>query len=145
MFLRGAEVIPAGATVCAMSVRDKNSEYERYAAEYDMHFIFADAVPAVNFYTVPQVDIFATDSRGGYLGSLGGTLDRESEICYIDRDRNCLLSSRGGSVFLKHPEDWRSTLSPCDCVEIFRSAEEAKEKYEFLDAGEIMKSLQNKG
>lgn len=133
VFMRGAEVIPAGATICAMSPKHRNSEYQRYAEEYDIHFIFTDALPEVDFYTVPQVDIVAADSRGGFLGSLGGGFDRESRICYIDRDRNCFLSSRSGGELLKNPENWRDTLSPCDEVVFFSSVEEAGETYEFLD------------
>lgn len=141
VFMHDAEVIPAGTTIYAMPVKDKNSEYERYASEYDMHFIFDDALPKVDFYTVPQVEIIATDSRGGYLGSLGGGFNRESKVCYIDRDRNCFLSSRSGGELLKKPEEWQSTLSLCDCVELFRSAEEARAKYEFLDVTDLLNSL----
>lgn len=139
VFLRDAEVIPAGATVCAMSPKHRNSEYQRYSDEYDIHFIFADALPEVDFYTVPQVDIIAVDSRGGFLGALSGGFDRESRVCYIDRDRNCFLSSCNGGELLKNPENWRTTLMPCDELEFFASVEEAKEKYEFLDLKELPK------
>ena len=39
----------------------------------------------VDFYAVPRVDIMAVDSRGGYIGTVGGLTDIESEfpICYI--------------------------------------------------------------
>ena len=33
-----AEIVPSGTAVHAMSVRDKNAEYQRYADEYDIHF-----------------------------------------------------------------------------------------------------------
>lgn len=95
-FVADAEVIPAGAVVSSMSVKHKNSEYERYAREYDIHFIFDDKVPAVDFYTIPMVEIIATDSAGGYIGSVGQATDLQKEIpiCYIDRDKNCYLIAR---------------------------------------------------
>lgn len=139
VFMRGAEVIPAGATICAMSPKHRNSEYQRYSDEYDIRFLFTDALPTVDFYTVPQVDIFATDSRGGFLCALGGGFDRESQVCYIDRERNCFLSSCNGGELLKNPENWRAALSPCDEVAFFASVEEAKEKYDFLDLKELPK------
>lgn len=139
VFIRDAEVIPAGTTLCAMSPKYRNGEYRRYAGEYDMHFLFTDALPEVDFYTVPQVDIFAADSRGGFLGALGGSFDRESRICYIDRERNCFLSSRNGGELLKDPKDWWATLSPCDCVAFFRFPEEARAEYEFLDLAALSK------
>ena len=61
VYVNDAEVVLAGASVNAMSVKHKNSEYQKFAEEYDIHFIFADDVPKVDFYTVPMVDIFAVD------------------------------------------------------------------------------------
>ena len=37
VFVSDAQVIDAGATVNAMSVKDKDKEYERFAREYDIH------------------------------------------------------------------------------------------------------------
>ena len=80
IFLKDAEVILTGTTVYAMPVKDKNEEYQRFAKEYDIHFIFEDDVPAVDFYTVPMVEIFALDSAGGYIGSVGQPADLEQDI-----------------------------------------------------------------
>ena len=65
-----AEVISAGTTVYPMDVEYKNEEYQKYADRYDIHFIFYDDVPNPDFYSVPQVDIFARDSEGGLLEQL---------------------------------------------------------------------------
>lgn len=139
VFVNDAEVILAGATCSSMSVRHRNSEYQRYADEYDIHFIFDDNVPALDFYTIPQVDIFATDSNGGYIGSLGKAVCFESDapICYIDRNKNCFLITNNGTDFLENVKQWKELLIPCPEVEFFKSKEEAEQKYEFLDRGEI--------
>ena len=39
IFIKDAEIIHAGTTIYSMSVKDKNAEYERYANEYDIHFV----------------------------------------------------------------------------------------------------------
>lgn len=142
-----AEVILAGATIYAMPVKDKNSEYQRYADEYDIHFIFEDNIPVLGFYTIPQVDIFAVDSQGGYIGSLGQMVDLEGEapICYIDRNHNCFLSANNGKEFLQSVKQWKTNLIPCTEVEFYASKEEAKNKYEFLERGAIEESLKERG
>lgn len=61
------KVMAAGTTIYSMPCNEKNNEYEKYAKEYDIHFIFADIIPHINFYTIPQVDIMATDSLGGFI------------------------------------------------------------------------------
>lgn len=134
-FVADAEVIPAGAVVSSMSVKHKNSEYERYAREYDIHFIFDDNVPAVDFYTIPMVEIFATDSAGGYIGSVGQATDLQKEIpiCYIDKEHNCYLIAKSGKEFLDKVSDWKSQLRLYIEIEFYTSLEEAKTKYEFLD------------
>ena len=63
---RGGRLVSAGTTVYAMSTSYRNAEYERYARDYGIHFIFEGGLPAIDFYTVPWVDIFAEDGFGGY-------------------------------------------------------------------------------
>ena len=86
VFANGAEVVLAGTTVNAMAVKYKNGEYQRFAEEYDIHFIFEDNIPKIDFYAIPMVEIFAVDSSGGYIGSLGQPTDLQENIpiCYID-------------------------------------------------------------
>lgn len=143
VYLKDAQIIPAGATISSMSVRHKNSEYERYAEEYDIHFIFDDAIPTLDFYTIPQVDIFATDSRGGYIGSLGAMadLDGKAPICYIDAQKHCYRIAENAHTFLEHVENWHQLLTPCDDVELYASLVEAAKKYEFLDRASVEQSL----
>ena len=67
----GKDVIPAGTTVYSMSVEDRDEEYQRYADEYDIHFIFDDKTVNIDFFTVPWIDIMAWESEGGYIGTVG--------------------------------------------------------------------------
>ena len=135
VWLKDAEVIWAGATIYSMPVKHKNQEYQRFADEYDIHFIFDDNIPALDFYTVPLVEIFAVDSNGGYLGSVGEgiDLDGNAPICYIDKEHNCYLIVNKSKDFLNHVANWKACLTPYKEVEFFSSKEEAMKKYEFLD------------
>lgn len=134
VFVRDAQVIPAGTSVYSMGVKDKNEAYEVYAQNYDIHFIFDDAVPDVSFYTVPWVDIFATDSEGGFLGTIGQLTDVEGEapICYIDRNGTCFLAAENLKKLMEKPSEWRRTMTNCDLVSFYGSKEEAEEKLEFI-------------
>lgn len=145
VYVKDTEVIKSGATIYIMPLKDKNSEYQRYADEYDIHFIFEDNIPVVDFYTIPQVDIFAVDSTGGFVGSVGEMTDFESDsiICYIDKNRKCYLIANDGKEFLRNVEQWKRNLMPYDNVEMFSSREEAESKYEFLDKVELEQKLKN--
>lgn len=135
----------AGATVNAMSVKHKNNEYQKFAEEYDIHFIFVDNVPKVDFYTVPMVDIFAVDSAGGYIGSVGQPTDLEADIpiCYIDIEKRCYLIAGNGKELLNKVHQWKEQLTPYTNIEFFESFEMAKEKHEFLDRVELEQELRN--
>lgn len=99
----GNEIILAGTTINSMSTNNKNDEYQRYANDYDIQFIFDDCVPHLEFYTVPLVDIIAKDSEGGFIGSLGHHFDLEGNapICYINRFLECFIVSDNVAHFLK--------------------------------------------
>lgn len=89
VFQKDTEVLQAGTTIYSMPIKDKNDEYQKFADYYDIHFIFDDNTVSIDFYTIPRVDIMAIDSQGGYIGTVGGLSDVESNmpICYIDKDR----------------------------------------------------------
>ena len=133
------QILPAGAVVYSMPVKDKNREYERFAEEYHIHFIFDDDVPTLGFYTVPMVSIFASDGHGGYIGSVGETVDIHgtAPICYIDPSRSCYLIAESSGKFLEIADHWKEAMTPYAEVEFFDSLEAAKSKYEFLDITEI--------
>ena len=134
VFMKDAEVNWAGATVYSMSVKHKNQEYQRFADEYDIHFIFDDNIPVLDFYTIPLVDIFATDSDGGYLGSVGEGIDLEGNvpICYIDKGRNCYLIAPNSKEFFNNVVNWKKNMTLYENVEFFSSNTEAMKKYEFI-------------
>lgn len=143
VYVKDAEVILAGTTVNAMSVKYKNSEYQRFAEEYDIHFIFEEDIPRIDFYTVPMVEIFAVDSADGYIGSVGQTTDLQGDIpiCYIDRNKRCYLIADNGKEFLKKADQWKENLAPYGDIEFFESFDAAREKYEFLDRTELEEDL----
>lgn len=134
LFVRGAEIIQAGTTVYSMQVKDKNAEYQKFADEYDIHFIFDDNIPVMDFYAVPRVDIMAIDSAGGYIGTIGGTSDLEGSdaICYIDSERNVFLAADNFKDFIDMADSWKTHLRPCGDVDIFCSKDEAEKVYEFV-------------
>ena len=135
VFLKDAEVIFAGTTVNAMSVKHKNSEYRRFDEEYGIRFIFEDNIPTVDFYTIPMVEIFAVDNTGGFIGSVGKSTDLQEDIptCYIDAEKNCYLIAENGEELLKKVQRWKDEMTPYNAIEFFESLEAAQEKYEFLD------------
>jgi len=143
VFVNDAEVILVGTTVSTMSVKHKNAEYQRFADEYDIQFIFDDKVPVLDFYTIPQVDIFAMDSEGGYLASFGQTVSFSDKvpICYIDKNRKCFLIAHSGKEFLEEIGHWKEHLVPCEKVEFFPSKEEAEKNYEILDPQKMVQTF----
>ena len=132
--LKDTEVIPAGTTIYPMSVNHKN-EYQKYANDYDLQFIFDDDIPHIEFYTVPYVDIMAKDSKGGFIGTVGQQCDLASNapICYINRNLECLIIAKNGEDFLRDIESWQDNLKPYDKITVYRSKDKAKKELEFID------------
>lgn len=135
---RGGRLISAGTTVYSMSKEYRDAEYERYARDYGIHFIFEDRLPTIDFYMVPWVDIFAEDGIGGYLGKVLGLQDGES-ICYIDKDRNCFLAAEDMESFLEKAPVWKQELKPMEQIKIYASKAEAEKEYEFWQEEELLK------
>lgn len=135
VIIKDTEVIWAGTTVYSMPVKCKNAEYQRYAQEYDIHFIFDDNIPQIDFYTIPRVDIMATDSRGGYIGTIGEQCDLGSEapVCYIDRTRKCFLLGKCGKDFLQKISTWQDNLEAYEGIMFYESKEAAMKENEFAD------------
>ena len=138
--IQDTEIILAGAIISSMSNKDKNHEYERYSEDYDIHFIFEDCVPHLEFYTVPLVDIIAIDSEGGFLGSVGQQFDLESDasICYINNNLECFIVSKNVAEFLSNLETWKSNLKPYDKVTFYNSKIEAEKELEFINLADII-------
>ena len=134
VFIKDAEVISAGTTIYSMSVKSRNDEYQRYADEYDMRFIFDDDIPEISFYAVPQIDIFARDSKGGFWGTLGSMSDFEEKvpICYIDHERKCFRAADSGKEFFKMLQENKVELKPEEGVEFYNSKSDAESRFEFV-------------
>lgn len=128
-----AEIIQAGTTVYSMPVSDKNAEYDRWAAEYDICFIFDDCAVEPDFYAVPRFDIFATDSRGGYIGTIGACTDLQGEepVAYIDREKNVFLLAQNGAEFMCRAPQWRKYLEPWEGIKLYKSKVAADAELEF--------------
>ncbi|MBT2641900.1 hypothetical protein J7I80_06665 [Bacillus sp. ISL-41] len=133
--LKDIEVIPAGTTIFPMSAHDKNKEYQKFANDYDLQFIFDDDIPHLKFYTVPYVDIMAKDSKGGFIGTVGQQSDLKSDapICYINRHLECLIITENGEDFLSNIGTWQDNLKPYDKITVYRSKAEAEMELEFID------------
>ncbi len=143
VFVSDAEVIRAGVVVYSMPVSEKNVEYKRFAEDYDMRFIFDDNPPVVDFYTIPLINIFATDSKGGYIASLGQMLDFESDatICYIDNDKKCYIVAENGKAFLQNISEWKNKMELFNDIKFYASKSEAEKENEFLDIRELEKTI----
>lgn len=137
--VKDAEVIPAGVSIYSMPVSEKNEEYERYAQKYDIHFIFDDSVPEMDFYAVPRIDVFATDSEGGFICTIGGITDFQSEsgICYIDKNRNVYLVAENGRKFLENVSEWKVNRKKTQLVKIYASQDEARKELEFISIDKL--------
>ena len=130
----GEPVIPVGVSIQAMPMCIKEKEwelYEAFARENDVFFIFEDALPAVDFYAVPRVDIAATDSAGGLIAGVGGEFDLHDHIplVYISPARECFLITEDSSQFLSIASCWKTLLTPFAGVTLYPCKEAAMTDY----------------
>lgn len=98
------EIINAGKYVLSMPKSDKALSYQILTNEYDVNFIFDDNIPILNFYPVPQLLIFATDSFGGCFVSTNVTADiaqKKAPIFYLDQDFKVYYLSPNLKSFLE--------------------------------------------
>ena len=139
VWIKDAEVLWAGAVLSSMSVKHKNEDYKKITSKHDVHFIFDDEIPVVDFYTVPLVDIFAMDSTGGYIGSIGEAayFGSNATVCYISPQKECFFIAKNFSEFINHLNVWNEHMVPYNELEFFCSKEDAENKYEFLDMSEF--------
>lgn len=132
--IKDKEVIKAGSTVYSMSSNEKNENYQQYADNYDIHFIFDDDIPELSFYTVPQVDVFATDSENGLIGTVGSMTDLESDspICYINKNKKCFFIANNLKEFLERTDNWKNNLKSYNEVVFYESKLEAEKELRFI-------------
>ncbi|QVY62112.1 hypothetical protein [Cytobacillus gottheilii] len=137
------EIISAGTTIYSMGVHGRNEEYQRYANDYDIQFIFDDDIPHLELFTVPHVDIMAKDSKGGFIGTVYQKCDSESQapICYINWDLECFIISENAEDFLSNIGTWEDNMKPYDKITVYRSKAEAEVELEFIDLSDILPLL----
>ena len=135
VFIKNTRIIPAGTTIYAMPVKDKCDAYDFLADKYNIHFIFDDNIPTIDFYAIPRIDIMATDGAGGFLGTLGeiSDLNGQAPICYIDNDKNSYVIAADFRDLLNHSDNWREHALPCKEITLFSSKAEAMKKHKFID------------
>ena len=135
VFMKDTHLIPAGASVYSMAVSQKNEVYEKFAKDFDVHFIFNDCMPKIDFYAVPFLSIFAVDSSGGMFSSIGAHTDFESDakIVYIAPDRTIFLLADNGKEFIANIALWKENMKPFSEVNLFSDISHAKEKYHFIE------------
>lgn len=129
-----AELISAGAR---FHIEPESEETKTLTRDCDVHFIAEDKTPEISFYSVPAVEIIAFDSLGGYIALYG----EAEEVIYIDKEQNVFYLAEDMNAFLADAANWREICQPFDEIEIFPSKEAAAEKYEFLNAEELMKKF----
>ena len=129
VFSAEAEYIPAGTVVNAMPVRHKLEVFRRFSEALDIRFIFEDKIPWVDFYAVPYLEVIATDSEGGWIGTLG----ENAPVVYVDAAGKCWKIADNIQVFLTVTPGWKRELTACEEVKIYASLEEAKAELEFVD------------
>lgn len=133
IFAKDIKPIPAGTTVYAMSVSDKNPEYDQLAENYDIHFIFEDDVPEISFYAVPRIDVFAT-ADCGYLATYGETtaLESNAKILFISKDGEVRIAAAHLRKLLSVKKSWKSSMQKTKMVKLYSSKEEAMQQLKFF-------------
>ena len=134
----GDTIVFTGVSINAMplSVKKREGElYEDFARKYGFRFIFDDKKPEIDFYSVPSLDIAATDDKGGFLASVGQPFDLHDPVplVYISPDRRCYLITENSTEFLSIVSHWRSRLTPFEGVKLYRDKAQAKGEYPIVD------------
>lgn len=133
VYVRDAEVIPAGTTVYSMPLRERNPVYDRWGREYGIYFLFEDMQVEIPFYAVPWVDLFAVDGQGGFFGTVGRGTDLEGEgpVCYF-KEGKCRIIAESGPEFIANAAEWRQRLRDYPQVTLYDSREQAARELEFI-------------
>ena len=128
VFSTEAEYIPAGTMINAMPIRHKQEVLQRFSEALDIHFIFEDRIPWVDFYAVPYLEVIASDSEGGWIGTLG----EDAPVVYVDSNRKCWQIAENIPMFSFIMPGWKREMIPYDGLKIYASAEAAKAELEFV-------------
>lgn len=131
-------IVLTGVSVNSMplSVKRKEGEaYDDFARKYGIHFIFDDCIPEIDFYTVPKIEVAATDNVGGFIASVGEpfSLHVSVPLIYISADRKAYLITEDSREFLSIASKWKEKLTPYDGITLYKSKEDARKEYQIVD------------
>ena len=134
----GDTIVLTGVSVCSMPLSVKKREGELYAdfaRKYGIHFLFDDKKPEIGFYSVPWVEIGATDGEGGFIASVNDSFSLRDggPMIYISPEKECFLITEDSSRFLSIASHWRNRLIPYDGVKLYTTKDLAKAEYNIID------------
>ena len=134
----GETIVFTGVSVYSMPLsvkRDEGEAYDDFARNYGVSFIFDDCIPEIDFYTVPKIEVAATDNVGGFIASVGEPFSFHSPVplIYISPNRKAYLITEDSSEFLSIASEWREKLTPYDGITLYESKEDAKKDYPIID------------
>lgn len=134
----GEVIVLTGVSVNSMplSVKQKEGEaYDDFARKYGIHFIFDDCIPEIDFYTVPKIEVAATDNVGGFIASVGEpfSLHVSVPLIYISAERKAYLITEDSREFLSIASKWKEKLTPYDGITLYKSKEDARKEYQIVD------------
>lgn len=134
----GEIIVLTGVSVNSMplSVKRKEGEaYDDFAQKYGIHFIFDDCIPEIDFYTVPKIEVAATDNDGGFIASVGEPFSLQDSVplIYISAERKAYLITEDSSEFLSIASEWKEKLTPYDGITLYKSKEDARKEYPIID------------
>ena len=134
----GETIVFTGVSVNSMPLSVKHEEgeaYDDFAQKYGIHFIFDDCIPEIDFYTVPKIEVAATDNDGGFIASVGEpfSLCDSVPLIYISAARNAFLITEDSSEFLSIASEWKVRLTPYDGITLYKSKKDARKVYPITD------------
>ncbi len=134
----GETIVLTGVSVYSMplSVKRKEGEaYDDFARKYGIYFIFDDCIPEIDFYTIPRIEVAATDDNGGFIASVGEPFSLRDPVplVYISADRKAYLITEDSSKLLSIASEWRNKLVPFDAITLYASKEDARKEYPIID------------
>ncbi|MBQ1937530.1 MAG: hypothetical protein II364_01020, partial [Bacteroidales bacterium] len=101
----GETIVFTGVSVNSMPLsvkREEGEAYDDFAQKYGINFIFDDCIPEIDFYTVPKIEVAATDNDGGFIASVGEPFSLRDPVplIYISADRKVYLITEDSSKLL---------------------------------------------
>lgn len=134
----GETIVLTGVSVNSMplSVKRKEGEaYEDFARKYGIYFIFDDCIPEIDFYSVPTIEVAATDNNGGFIASVGEPFSLRDPVplVYISADRKAYLITEDSRKLLSIASKWKESLTPYNAITLYASKEDALKVYPIID------------